>query len=136
MLKADRMSMANSLQIITPLLDQDLLDVARTIPSHYRVNDQKTKYAFRLAANKSLPDEWAKRKKLGFPVPIRLWIREKEFYEDIKKTFESDYAGEFFDQAEILRLLSEHYNNHKNNQRKIWTIYMFLLWYEEYFIKR
>ncbi len=136
MLKADRMSMANSLQVITPLLDKDLLDIATSLPSDYRVNDQKAKYAFRLAAKRNLPDEWAKRKKLGFPVPIRLWLRDKDFYEQVKECFESDVAKEFFDQAEILRLLSEHYNNHKNNQRKIWTIYMFLLWYDEYFIKR
>lgn len=133
LLKADKMSMAHSIELRVPFLDKEVMKVASTIPTRYRVNRIGTKYAFRLASKNSLPDEWAERKKIGFPVPIRLWLKEEKYYSQIKTKFESETARRFFNQYEILKLLNDHYEGRANNQRKIWTIYMFLLWYSCYF---
>ena len=92
------------------------------------------KFAFRKAAAKALPSAWANRKKLGFPVPIRHWLRDEEYVSKVKEAFTSDAAGEFFEQSKILALLDDHVSGKANNQRKIWTIYSFLVWYNEYFV--
>ena len=135
-LKADRMSMAQSLQIITPLLDNELLEIAEKLPKKYKIQGEKVKFAFRNAALRSLPEEWASRPKLGFPVPIRLWVKDDAYYSEIKQTFTSKEAKQFFNTNELVKLLDEHKQGKKNNQRKIWTVYMFLLWYNEYFVQR
>lgn len=135
LLKADKMTMAHSLEVRTPLLDGELLKVAERLPLEYRVNDIDTKYAFREASRHALPEEWVKRKKLGFPVPIRVWLQEEAFFTTVKKAFESEYAAQFFDQNKIMKLLVDHYKGEAQNQRKIWSVYMFLVWYEQYFLK-
>ncbi|AQQ53224.1 asparagine synthase (glutamine-hydrolyzing) [Planococcus lenghuensis] len=133
LLKADKMSMAHSLELRVPFLDREVMDIAAKVPSHYRINDIDTKYAFRLAAGRALPKESANRKKIGFPVPIRHWIREEKYYTQIKEAFNSAAAAEFFDQKKIIELLQDHYEQKANNARKIWTIFMFLVWYKKYF---
>ena len=133
LLKADKMSMAHSIELRVPFLDREVMKVAAKVPTRYRVNEIDTKYAFRLASKKALPDAWANRKKIGFPVPIRLWLKEEKYYNQIKAMFESEVAGQFFNQEEIVKLLTDHYEGHAKNQRKVWTIYMFLLWYTKYF---
>lgn len=133
LLKADKMSMAHSIELRVPFLDKEVMKVASKVPTRYRVNNIDTKYAFRLASKKALPDAWANRKKIGFPVPIRLWLQEEKYYKQIKDMFESDIAGQFFDRQAIIKLLTDHYEGHAKNQRKVWTIYMFLLWYNKYF---
>lgn len=131
LLKADKMSMANSLEVRVPYLDRVLIDSMRKIPTKYKINDGQTKYAFRNVAKKELADKVANKKKLGFPVPIRVWLRENDTYELIKKTFESD--NQFFNKKEIIKLLDAHYKGKRDNSRKIWTVYTFLVWYHEYF---
>lgn len=133
LLKADKMSMAHSIELRVPFLDREVMKTAAKVPVKYRVNDLDTKYAFRLAAGRALPKESANRKKIGFPVPIRHWIREEKYYVKIKSHFESLEAAQFFDQQEIMALLNSHYEGKKNNARKIWTIFMFLIWYKKYF---
>lgn len=133
LLKADKMSMAHSLELRVPFLDREVMNVAAKVPVKYRVNDIDTKYAFRLAAGRALPAESANRKKIGFPVPIRHWIREERYYVKIQAYFESANAAQFFDQQEIMALLNDHYQKKANNARKIWTIFMFLIWYKKYF---
>lgn len=135
LLKADKMTMAHGLEVRTPLLDGELLKVAERLPLNYRVNEIDTKYAFREASRNALPEEWVKRKKLGFPVPIRVWLQEEAFFTTVKKAFESEYAAQFFDQNKIMKLLVDHYKGVAQNQRKIWSVYMFLVWYEQYFLK-
>jgi len=134
LLKADKMSMANSLEVRVPFLDRIVIDYAKDIPVKYKVKDGKTKYAFRKVANEVLDKKWADKKKLGFPVPIREWIKERDIYKKIKDTFSE--AGKFFDTDEIIKLLDEHMIGKKDNSRKIWTIYSFLVWYKEYFVER
>jgi len=135
LLKADKMTMANSIELRVPLLDSVLFDFARKIPSKYLVKDKQTKYLFREIAHEKIPEEWSKRRKLGFPVPFSKWIKEEKYYQKLKEVFNRDYVNDFFDKDFVNILLEDHYNNIKNNGRKIYNIYVFLIWYEVYFIK-
>ena len=134
LLKADKMSMANSLEVRVPYLDRILINYAKELPTKYKIKDGQTKYAFRKVANEVLESKFADKKKLGFPVPIREWIKEEDIYNKIKDTFSR--SSEFFKVDEIIKLLDEHKEGKKDNSRKIWTIYSFLVWYDEYFIVR
>ena len=134
LLKADKMSMANSLEVRVPFLDRVLIDTARKIPTKYKIKDGKTKYLFREIAHSILPEKWSNKKKLGFPVPIREWLKEDDTYNLVKDKFSK--SEEFFKPAKIIKLLDEHKTGKKDNSRKIWTIYSFLIWYDEYFAKR
>ena len=133
LLKADKMSMAHSIEVRLPFLDREIMKIATKVPVRYRVHDKGTKYAFRIAANRVLPQEYAKRKKVGFPVPIHHWIKEEKYYLLIKSYFESEAAGLFFNEKLLKALLDNHYEGKAKNGRKIWTIYMFLVWYKGYF---
>lgn len=135
LLKADKMTMAHSLELRVPFLDKEVMKVAREIPSQYKIKDNTTKYVFRKCAYDKLPEEWAKRPKWGFPVPFHFWIREEKYYNLVKKEFEQDYVSLFFNQKELLKLLEDHFTKGKENGRKIYTIYSFLLWYKVYFIE-
>ena len=134
LLKADKMSMANSLEVRVPFLDRVLIDTVRKLPTKYKIKDGKTKYLFREIAHDILPEKWSNKKKLGFPVPIRQWLKEEDTYNLIKNKFEK--SDEFFNPKKIIKLLDEHKKGKKDNSRKIWTIYSFLVWYDEYFNKR
>ena len=132
LLKADKMSMAHSLEVRVPFLDRKVFDVARTIPTKYKVNKQNTKYAMRMAAHKYLPDMVAEKKKLGFPVPIRIWLKDEKYY-NIIKAFNSEAANKYFNTSELMKYLDDHKAGKADNSRKIWTVYMFLVWYEDFF---
>jgi asparagine synthase (glutamine-hydrolysing) len=133
LLKADKMSMANSLEVRVPFLDRNVFDLARTLPTKFKVNDRNTKIAMRAAAHRHLPESVAEKKKLGFPVPIRIWLKEEKYYNIIKAAFTGNAAESFFNTSEILKLLDDHRAGKADNSRKIWTIYMFLVWYKEFF---
>ncbi len=133
LLKADRMSMAHSLELRVPFLDKEVFAVASRIPARHRVAAGTTKYAMRLAAKRHLPEASTSRPKLGFPVPVRVWLRQEPYYNRVKEAFLSPAAEKFFNTAELLRFLDQHYAGKKDNSRKIWTIYSFLIWYEVYF---
>jgi len=136
LLKADKMTAAHSIEVRIPFLDTKVWSVASKIPPHLRVNKQTTKVALRKAALASLPEEWAKRPKVGFPVPIRHWLREEKYYLMVKEMFESQVAKQFFHTSELLKYLDDHYAGRKYSTRYIWTVYVFLVWYNEYFVKR
>ena len=131
LLKADKMSMANSLEVRVPFLDKNLISSVIGIPSKYKIVGNETKYAFREVCKESLDDKWASKKKLGFPVPIREWIKDEDVYKKIYDMFSN--SSEFFKTDKIIKLLDEHKNGKRDNSRKIWTIYSFLVWYQEYF---
>lgn len=134
LLKADKMSMANSLEVRVPFLDKKLISNVISIPSEYKIVGNETKYAFRQVCKETLDSKWANKKKLGFPVPIREWIKDEDVYNNIYKLFSE--ANEFFNTNKIIKLLEEHKKGKRDNSRKIWTIYSFLIWYQEYFVKR
>ena len=133
LLKADKMTMANSIELRVPLLDKKMWELARTIPVRHKVHNEITKYSFRTAAKNKLPEDWAKRRKLGFVVPFVLWIKEEKYYKIVKEIFNKDFVSEFFDKDKINKLLDDHFNGITNNGRKVYTIYTFLKWYEIYF---
>ncbi len=133
LLKADKMSMAHSLEVRVPFLDKKVFEIARHIPTKYKVNKKNTKYAMRMAAHRHLPDMVAEKKKLGFPVPIRIWIKDEKYYNKIKKAFTSKAASIFFNTDVLMKYLNDHKEGKADNSRKIWTVYMFLVWYNNFF---
>ncbi len=133
LLKADKMSMANSLEVRVPFLDKEVFKVASKLPTPLRVNKTSTKYAFRMAAKGYLPEEWAGKRKLGFPVPIRIWLKEEPYYSKVKAAFESPAAAQYFNTDALTALLEGHRIGKADNSRKIWTVYMFLVWHEQFF---
>lgn len=133
LLKADRMSMANSLELRVPFLDKEVFEVASKLPTPLRVNKFNTKYAMRKAAARRLPEEVAEKPKLGFPVPTRVWLKDEHYYNVVKAMFQSPTAQKFFNIDILLGYLDEHFEEKEDNSRKIWTIYVFLVWYQIYF---
>ncbi|MBP3705803.1 MAG: asparagine synthetase B [Clostridia bacterium] len=135
-LNVDKMSSAAGLEVRMPLTDLRIFDIASRMPSRFKVTDSQNKLALRTAAAKVLPEEIAFRKKLGFVVPIRMWMADERYNGDIKQKFNSDIAEKFFDTKEINAIFDKFINGDSDNWRKVWTIYTFLVWYEEYFVKR
>ncbi len=131
--KADRMTMANSLEGRVPFVDKEVFKVASSLPIDYKVSKINTKLALRDAAKEVIPNESYKKKKLGFPVPVREWMKDDLVYDEIKKTLTSDNANKFFNTKYVVDLLDVHKSGRKDNYRKIWTIYCFLKWYDVYF---
>lgn len=136
LLKADKMTMAHSLELRVPYLDKVLFDVARTLNSKQLVDGEVTKNAFRKCAFKKIPEEWAKRKKIGFPVPFVAWLKDEKYYTQVKNIFNEDFVLEFFDRQKLLDMLEKHYHNEGNYGRRIYTVLSFLIWYKQYFIKQ
>lgn len=133
LMKGDKMGMANSLEVRVPFLDKHVMEVAETLPLKYRIDAPKTKIALRAAAERVIRSKTAEKKKLGFPIPIRVWMREERYYMRVKKLFQSESAKQFFNEKYLNQLLEEHYAEKCDNSRKIWTVYIFLVWYERFF---
>ena len=133
LLKADKTSMANSLELRVPFLDKNVMELASTIPLSCRVDTVSTKLALRKAAEKTLPKRTATKDKLGFPVPIRVWLREEGYYNTVKTAFTTTWAEKYFDTEKLVALLELHKSGKADVSRKIWTVYTFLVWYNEYF---
>ena len=134
LLKADRMSIANSLELRVPFLDRKMLELSTRIPTRFRAANETTKIALRGAAIKQLPERTANKKKLGFPVPLNDWLREDKYYNKVKAAFQSDIAEKFFVTGELMRLLDDHKSGKALNMQKIWSFYTFILWYEQFFV--
>ncbi|MBQ5810737.1 MAG: asparagine synthase C-terminal domain-containing protein, partial [Clostridia bacterium] len=135
-LNVDKMSTAAGLEVRMPLTDLRIFDIAARVPSCFKVNEEQNKVALRTAASKVLPEEIAFRKKLGFVVPIRMWMADDRYNADVKRLFDSPIAEEFFNVDAIKAIFDEYVGGNSDNWRKVWTIYAFLVWYEEYFVKR
>ena len=133
LLKADKMSMAHSLELRVPFLDRKVMELAEQIPTKDRVTADSTKYAMRIAALKACPPQTANKKKLGFPVPIRVWLKEDKYYNIVKEKFTSPEAEQFFNTDILVGLLDDHREGKYDYSRKIWTVFSFLIWYDVYF---
>lgn len=133
LLKADKMTMASSIEGRVPFIDKEVFKVASSLPFDYKVTKENTKVALREAAREVIPNESYKKKKLGFPVPIREWMKDSDVEKNIREVFNSDISKKYFNNKEINKLLDEHVNNKKDNYRKVWTIYSFLVWYKVFF---
>lgn len=106
-LNVDKMSTAAGLEIRMPLTDRRIFDIASRMPSRFKVNEEQNKVAFRTAAAKVLPEEIAIRKKLGFIVPIRIWMADERYNQDVQRLFHSDIAEKFFDVDAIMQIFDE-----------------------------
>ena len=133
LLKADKMSMAHSLELRVPFLDRKVMELAEQIPVKDRVTETETKYAMRLAALQACPPQTAKKKKLGFPVPIRVWLKEDKYYNIVKDKFTSPQSAQFFHTDKLVQLLDDHRAGKYDYSRKIWIVFSFLVWYDVYF---
>jgi asparagine synthase (glutamine-hydrolysing) len=129
----DRSGSMFGIEARTPFLDAKVYNIARKLPVSSKINLHTTKVALRKAAQKEIPNESYKKKKLGFPVPLREWIRQDELYIEIKQEFNTDIADKFFDVKRINKLLEDHKSGKKDCYKKVWTIYTFLVWYKQYF---
>lgn len=128
LVKADKMTMANSLELRVPFLDREVLQVASTIPPAEKVTATETKLALRRALAEIVPGHVLGRRKLGFPVPIRHYLAEGS-YEWARGIITSAQTDEYFDAAAALRLLDDHRAGRADHSRRIWTILVFLLWH-------
>lgn len=135
LLKGDKMSMRHSLECRVPFMDREVYKLAKTIPTKYKLAEGTTKYALRKAARRHIPEATAMKKKLGFPVPIGLWLREDKYYEQVKASFESPASQKFFNTKELVKMLDQHKKGKLDNSKKVWVVYMFLMWYDVYFVQ-
>lgn len=117
----------------TPFLDTKVYEVASKLATNTKIDKLTTKIALRKAAETVIPNESYKKKKLGFPVPLREWVREDDLYNDIKDKFNSKVADKYFDTKKINKLLEDHKNGKKDCYKKVWAIYTFIVWYNQYF---
>lgn len=129
----DRNTMIFSLEARTPFLDKEVFKVASSIPFNMKVNKETTKVALRKAAKDVIPNSSYKKPKLGFPVPLREWVREDDLYNEIKEKFSGKIAEKYFDQKYIMKLLDKHKSGKVDCFKKVWNIYTFIIWYEQYF---
>jgi asparagine synthase (glutamine-hydrolysing) len=133
LLKADKMAMAHSLESRVPFLDRKVFTLSRTLPVDYRYHGTTAKYVLREAASRVLPTRVAQKAKLGFPVPMRVWLKEDAYYNRVKALFTSEDAQRFFNTGVLVALLDEHRADREDNSRKVWAIYVFLIWYDVFF---
>ncbi|QSO52372.1 asparagine synthase (glutamine-hydrolyzing) [Alicyclobacillus curvatus] len=125
--KADKMTMAHSLELRVPFLDLDVFDAAASVPVEYRVRDTQGKYVLRQAAKRWLPDGIANRPKLGFPVPYRKWLRES-MYDMLRDAFQSSKFRHYFSESYVDMMLLQHRSGTRDYGRELWTLFAFLMW--------
>ncbi|MEK7176020.1 MAG: asparagine synthase-related protein, partial [Patescibacteria group bacterium] len=122
--KADKMTMAHSLELRVPFLDSLVASLASKLPDKFKWRGSTTKYLLREAFKSILPERTRKRKKLGFPTPIREWLSEKEF----RQILDNHYIQTHFDPGQIKKL----FERPKDNARKIYLLLMLAIWYNTF----
>lgn len=135
LLKTDKMAMAHSLESRVPFLDKKVFEMAATLPLGQKVTPDQTKVALRQASTCAIPQSWAQKEKLGFPVPMVNWLRDEDNYQRVKAWFNGPEAKQFFNTDELMRLLDEHRAG-ADRSRKIFMVWMFLIWYRMYFVEQ
>lgn len=134
--KADRMTMAHSVELRVPFVDKEVFNVASSLSEDKKINKSSTKIALREAARSVTPGSAYKKPKLGFPVPLREWLTEDDYYEEVKKTIKKDFVKDFFDQDYALKLLETACTKKDFTYKKVWAIYTFIKWYEVFFLNK
>ena len=133
LLKADKMSMASSLELRVPFLDREVFALASTLPASQRVGRRETKIALRAAAARTLPQATAAMPKQGFVTPLAQWLREEPWHSQVREVLNSERARRFFRTDRLNALLDEHQRGPRSHMKKIWSAYCFLIWHEQYF---
>jgi len=128
LVKADKMTMANSLELRVPFLDTEVFRVASTLPVAQRVTRETTKLALRQALRDIVPPHVVDRRKLGFPVPIRLWLKDA-MYDWARDIIESSETGHLMDKSYVLSVLDAHRAGPRDLSRKLWTLLVFMIWH-------
>lgn len=129
LVKADKMAMANSLELRVPFLDPQVFEVASRLPFEQKITHNTTKYALRRALETIIPTNIVSRKKLGFPVPIRIWLRRGVLMEWAYHLLDCSTAGHLVDLMAVRAMLDDHRVGRADNSRRIWTVLIFILWY-------
>jgi asparagine synthase (glutamine-hydrolysing) len=128
LVKADKMTMANSLELRAPFLDTEVFRVANQIPLAEKITAETTKHALRQALRGIVPPHVVNRRKLGFPVPIRHWLKS-EMYDWAREIVVRSHTEELIDHNAVLRLLEEHRTGPLDHSRRIWALIVFMLWH-------
>ncbi|TVT53677.1 asparagine synthase (glutamine-hydrolyzing) [Amycolatopsis rhizosphaerae] len=128
LVKADKVTMANSLELRVPFLDAEVFKVAAGIPLEEKITKETTKYALRRALEGIVPAHVINRRKLGFPVPIRLWLRD-EMYDWARGIIVESQTDALLDKQAVLRMLEEHRTGPLDHSRRIWALVVFMLWH-------
>ncbi len=131
LVKADRMTMANSLELRVPFLDKEVFQVASSLNSSLKIADGTTKFALREAMKRIVPDHVLHRRKLGFPVPIRVWLKD-ELYDWAKTLITTSQTDHLFNKHYLLTLLEDHRVGKLDYSRKLWTVLTFMIWHQIY----
>lgn len=131
--KGDKMTMAHSIESRVPFTDKEVFQVASQLKDNQKVTSDNTKVLLRKAAQKVIPNEAYKKKKLGFPVPLREWIREDDLYQMVAEGLQTPIIKKLFDEKKLLSMLEDHKNHKHDYYKKIWTVYCFSLWHQVFF---
>ena len=131
LVKADKMTMANSLELRVPYLDHHVFEFAATIPTKYKIKGQLTKIALRQAFAGVVPPSAVNRPKRGFPVPTRVWLRGK-LGKEVAALLADPALDKFFERGQVQKLIADHRQNRADNSRKIWTLVIFALWRQQF----
>lgn len=136
LVKADKINMANSLELRVPFLDKEVFAVAETIPSDLKIANGTTKYALRKAMEQIVPPHVLHRKKLGFPVPMKHWLAGEELFGWAQDTINESQTGEIFNLKAVQEMLKEHRDGVSDHSRRLWTILAFMIWHGIFVEKR
>jgi asparagine synthase (glutamine-hydrolysing) len=128
LVKADKVTMANSLELRVPFLDAEVFKIASKIPSEEKITKETTKYALRQALRRIVPEHVLNRRKLGFPVPIRLWLKD-EMYDWARQIILRSQTDEEIDKDAAMRLLEDHRAGTVDHSRRIWALLVYMLWH-------
>lgn len=131
--KGDKMTMAHSIESRVPFTDKEVFHVASQLKDNQKVTKEYTKVLLRQAAKKVIPNEAYKKKKLGFPVPLREWMREEDLYQKVFNGLQTPIIKELFDDQKLISMLEDHKNQKHDYYKKIWTVYCFSLWHQVFF---
>ena len=136
LVKADKINMANSLELRVPFLDKEVFKVAESIPYDLKISHGTTKYALRKAMEQIVPAHVLHRKKLGFPVPMRHWLAGDELYGWAQDTINESQTEDIFNKKEVLEMLKEHRDGVSDHSRRLWTVLSFIIWHGIFVEKR
>ncbi|MDE1438047.1 asparagine synthase C-terminal domain-containing protein, partial [Bacillus licheniformis] len=129
LVKADKITMANSLELRVPFLDPEVFAIAEGLPHDEKIAHGTTKYALRKALEQIVPAHVLHRKKLGFPVPIRHWLAGTEMFDWAHDTIMHSQTDHIFAKDAVVAMLNEHREGVVDNSRRLWTVLMFMVWH-------